>query len=79
MGVYEGGVKGGVRSCLLPLRSFVWFGREAKGKTSFVSPLRAGEALHLAIIRRLGAQIASLDRRLCAVAKEMGFANFELL
>ncbi len=43
------------------------------------TPLRAEDALHLAIVRRLGAQIASLDRRLCAVAKEMGFANFELL
>ena len=40
--------------------------------------LRAGDALHLAIARRLGARIASLDRRLCAATEVLGLARFEL-
>ncbi|EQD50921.1 PilT domain-containing protein [mine drainage metagenome] len=41
--------------------------------------LRAGDALHLAIARRLGAKIASLDQRLCAATEVLGMARFELL
>ncbi|QKE39908.1 MAG: type II toxin-antitoxin system VapC family toxin [Ferrovum myxofaciens] len=41
--------------------------------------LRAGDALHLAIARRLGAKIASLDHRLCAATEVLGMARFELL
>ena len=33
------------------------------------SDLRAGDALHLAICRRIGADLASIDRRLCKAAK----------
>ncbi len=40
--------------------------------------LRAGDALHLAIARRLGARIASLDQRLCMAIKVLGLASFEL-
>ena len=40
--------------------------------------LRAGDALHLAVARRLGARIASLDHRLCAAAEVLGLARFEL-
>ena len=40
--------------------------------------LRAGDALHLAVARRLGARIASLDHRLCAAAEVLGLAIFEL-
>ncbi len=40
--------------------------------------LRAGDALHLAIARRLGAKIASLDHRLCAATEVLGMARFEL-
>ena len=40
--------------------------------------LRAGGALHLAIARRLGAKIASLDHRLCAATEVLGMARFEL-
>ena len=40
--------------------------------------LRAGGALHLAIARRLGAKIASLDHRLCAATEVLGMAGFEL-
>ena len=38
--------------------------------------LRAGDALHLAIARRLGARVASLDRRLCAATEVLGMASF---
>ena len=38
--------------------------------------LRAGDALHLAIARRLGARVASLDRRLCAATEILGMASF---
>jgi len=40
--------------------------------------LRAGDALHLAIARRLNARIASIDRRLCAATEVLGLARFEL-
>lgn len=40
--------------------------------------LRAGDALHLAIARRLGARIASLDRRLCEATAVLGLASFAL-
>ena len=40
--------------------------------------LRAGDALHLAVARRLGARIASLDHRLCAAIKLLGLSGFEL-
>jgi hypothetical protein len=40
--------------------------------------LRAGDALHLAIARRLCAKIASLDHRLCAATEVLGMARFEL-
>ena len=41
--------------------------------------LRAGDALHLAVARRLGARIASLDHRLCSATEVLGLARFELL
>lgn len=40
--------------------------------------LRAGDALHLAVARRLGARIASLDKRLCTAAEALGLAGFDL-
>lgn len=40
--------------------------------------LRAGDALHLAIARRLGARIASLDRRLCIASEGLGLPVFKL-
>ena len=40
--------------------------------------LRAGDALHLAVARRLGARIASLDHRLCAATDVLGLSRFEL-
>ena len=40
--------------------------------------LRAGDALHLAVARLLGARIASLDHRLCAAIKLLGLSGFEL-
>ncbi len=40
--------------------------------------LRAGDALHLAIARRMGARIASLDRRLCAAIEVLGLTSFAL-
>ncbi|MFZ4539990.1 type II toxin-antitoxin system VapC family toxin [Propionivibrio sp.] len=40
--------------------------------------LRAGDALHLAVTRRLGARLASLDLRLCAAAEMLGLARFDL-
>jgi predicted nucleic acid-binding protein len=40
--------------------------------------LRAGDALHLAIARRLDARVASLDRRLCEAAAVLGLASFAL-
>ena len=40
--------------------------------------LRAGDALHLAIARRLSAKIATLDRRLCEAIEVLGLARFEL-
>lgn len=42
------------------------------------SPLRAGDALHLAVARRLGAGFASIDRRLCAATDALGLARFDL-
>ena len=40
--------------------------------------LRAGDALHLAIARRLGARVASLDLKLCSAIKTLGLAGFDL-
>jgi hypothetical protein len=40
--------------------------------------LRAPDALHLAIARRLDATLVTLDRRLAAVARELGIAIEEL-
>jgi uncharacterized protein len=40
--------------------------------------LRAGDALHLAVARRLGARIASLDRRLRDASETLGLARFDL-
>jgi len=40
--------------------------------------LRAGDALHLAIARRLGARVASLDQKLCSAIKTLGLAGFDL-
>jgi predicted nucleic acid-binding protein len=42
------------------------------------SPLRAGDALHLAVARRLGAPLASIDRRLCVAVDALGLARFDL-
>jgi len=42
------------------------------------SALRAGDALHLAIARRLGARVASLDHKLCSAIKVLGLAGFDL-
>lgn len=39
--------------------------------------VRAGDALHLAVARRLGAQIASLDKRMCDAAKALGLARHD--
>jgi hypothetical protein len=39
--------------------------------------LRAGDVLHLAVARRLGARLASLDRRMCAAAERLGLARYE--
>ena len=38
--------------------------------------LRAGDALHLAVVRRLGARLATLDNRLRTAASSFGFAIF---
>ena len=43
------------------------------------SALRAGDALHVAIARRLQARMASLDQRLCAAADALGLPRFELV
>ena len=40
--------------------------------------LRAGDALHLAVARRLNARIASLDQRLRSATKAVGLALFDL-
>jgi hypothetical protein len=40
--------------------------------------LRAGDALHLAVARRLGARLASIDRRLCAATEMLGLPRFDL-
>jgi predicted nucleic acid-binding protein len=40
--------------------------------------LRAGDALHLAVARRLGARVASLDQRLCSATKTLGLTLFDL-
>ncbi len=39
--------------------------------------LRAGDALHLAVTHRLGAQIASLNKRMCDAAKVLGLARHD--
>lgn len=39
--------------------------------------LRAGDALHLAVARRLGAQIASLDQRMLDAADALGLARHD--
>lgn len=43
------------------------------------SALRAGDALHLAIARRMRARMASLDRRLCSATDALGLPRFELV
>lgn len=43
------------------------------------SALRAGDALHLAVARRLGARLASIDHRLCAAAQVLGLARLDLM
>ncbi|EXI74835.1 MAG TPA: type II toxin-antitoxin system VapC family toxin [Candidatus Accumulibacter phosphatis] len=40
--------------------------------------LRAGDALHLAVARRLCARVASLGRRLCDASETPGLARFDL-
>lgn len=40
--------------------------------------LRAGDAVHLAVTRRSGARIASLDRRLGEAADALGIPRFQL-
>lgn len=41
--------------------------------------LRAGDALHVAIARRLQARMASLDRRLANATEALGVRGFELV
>ena len=40
--------------------------------------LRAGDALHLAVARRLNARVASLDQRLCRATMALGLPLFDL-
>jgi predicted nucleic acid-binding protein len=40
--------------------------------------LRSGDALHLAVVERSGAQLASLDARFKAAAKLVGLPIFEI-
>jgi predicted nucleic acid-binding protein len=40
--------------------------------------LRAGDALHLAVAHRLGARVASLDKRMCAAAQVLGLNLYDL-
>lgn len=42
------------------------------------APLRAADALHLAVTQRLGAQLASLDQRQCAGARTLGLRCVDL-
>lgn len=39
--------------------------------------LRAADALHLAVARRLGARIASLDKRMIAATETLGLARYD--
>lgn len=39
--------------------------------------LRAGDALHLAVARRLGARIATLDKKMIAAAEVLGLARYD--
>jgi uncharacterized protein len=41
-------------------------------------PLRAGDALHLAIAQRIGHAIVSFDRRMCEAATDLGIAVEDL-
>lgn len=41
--------------------------------------LRAGDALHLAVARRLNAPLASIDRRLCAATDALGLPRLDLM
>lgn len=41
--------------------------------------LRAGDALHLAVTRRLNASLASIDHRLCEAADHLGIRRVALL
>lgn len=41
--------------------------------------LRAGDALHLAIARRVGARVASIDHKLCSSIKVLGLSGFDLI
>jgi len=40
--------------------------------------LRTGDALHLAVVRRPKARLASLDRRLCDATDRLGIGRFDL-
>lgn len=40
--------------------------------------LRAGDALHLAVARRIGARLVSLDRRMCECAHAVGVEHIAL-
>jgi predicted nucleic acid-binding protein len=40
--------------------------------------LRAGDALHLAVARRLNARLASIDRRLCEAADLLGIGRVDV-
>lgn len=39
--------------------------------------LRAGDALHLAVARRLGARVATLDKRMIAATETLGLARYD--
>lgn len=40
--------------------------------------LRAGDALHLAVARRLGAKVASLDKRMSEAAAVLGLGRYDV-
>ena len=59
------------KRCSARLHSYIYVRR-------FDLALRAPDALHLAIARRLDATLVTLDRRLAAAAGELGIAVDEL-